>query len=794
MSTTPIDMGDGSPDARKQMRAEDVRALWKEYRQQDPALGKRENILKAYYRHPHVVKNLDDCLLERPANANYGMLAMAVDRQKKIFLDMVRSSVSAFRITVKDRVKVKGRGSKSDWSERITGAFQKFCIRRWTRWDYNMQIVILNMLLYSRGPIWWRDNTTIDARALGTGRLFAPADAGHLPDEWDSCCVEWNMTYAELWDKIDVEGWDSDQIKELCKAGSASAGEKDAEKAIQEWESGTGKSIIAGKRSRDLVWFYQRNNSGSIDMYIIPEEAPGVETAPLYYRRGAIKKMSNVVALIVENPALGSFYKTPSFAESIYVSSMVFDDRTNKAGDAAALNMMLMLQGGDEATFRRQGKIKLRDRIWFPPGTTPAQVKFVLPVQESMDFARSIHQMTMNQSGVAQIGGTNDAGAKTPKSATQSWFDGKTSEAMQSSDLKAFASGLTPFGKELYARFVSLTSADNAEMHEAKTEFVEYLEARGIPEAAWQPKNVEIECRLNLAAGSPATKMQNSMATFDVLAKRPSSRGEKLAQRNALVAINGEDALDDYDAEDANPITTPEDRLIGHENEQMRDAGAKIENLPPMADDDHLRHLFGREVGGMVPGHLNDAWETILEARQLLSVQADPSDAGMHLDKVSAVIGEMKIKLTHASAHVAFLSTDTGKQQYVEKATQLIEQMFKITDGITKAFQQMQQKRAEAIAGQREEAAQQQAGGQQDPAKQQELAHKAQAADIELSNKLMKGDVERREKIKDAELDRQLKLQEVQDDRAAEMVKAASKAKQTGPKEPKEPSQPKSGK
>jgi hypothetical protein len=798
------------PENRRSLTPSNVFGLLDVYTKADPARDKRANLLKSYFRHPHAARHNDTCVLDRPANANYGLLAFLVDKQKKIYMDMIRNRVSAFSVKVDDGVEFDGligpemERERRRWSSHITWAFENYCIRRWNRYDNMMSVVVLNMLLFARGPLWWRDAATMDCRAVYAGDVLVPPGSSQIPEDWDSLFVICEMPYHELWERREQPNWNKKAVDALLMAN---APESEQFNTLERWtrgmEDGTLSVDPQAKRNVRIAWFYQRQADGRISCQAIPHSGfPSVATGGgekakceefLYERADHAESFDQIIGLIIDNPALGSFYKTPSFAEGMYVATNLYDDRMNMAGNAAAMNCMLILQGGDESVFRRQNKLKLRDRIWLPPGTTPAQVRFTLPVEESMSFAQAIYQQSLNSAGASQIGAVNDMGGKTPKSATQSWFDGKTQESIQSADLKAFSVALNPWGAELYRRFTSMSDAEpNKKLSHGFKLFKRYLESKGVPAKAWKPENVEIASRLLQNAGSPASQLQNAMVTMDLLDRRPSSPGQALALKEALIAVHGADGVDDFVEDSEFRVADNEDRLIGHENEQLRDAGAKAENIPVLATDNHVKHLFGMEVDGTVPGHLADAWETALEAQKFLQMVPDPADEGLYLDKLANMVTEMEAKLKHCATHVAMLSKDPGKAAYMEKAIGIVQQMEKILGGMAGAFQKLQQKRAQRLAEER--AAQQQAadaGNMERQKKEEEIELARQSGDIKLANELMAGHVKRENMRLDGELKRQQAAADVAFETGAKAAKSASGGG-SGPKEPKEPKQPKS--
>ena len=747
---------------------EQVCWAYENYRDADPQRSKRASILKAYYRYPHALNGRDrkECLLKEPSVTNYGMLGFLVDRNKTAYMDMHYSRQSAFEITSeyvskKEKDKI-GFAHRKDWSSHITYAFERYFIKEWSSYSYSQELGVTDMQLYGRTMQFWPHPTGARSEYLAVERCYPNKESSHDPESWDSVGIEFEMSNQDLWNMANTagSGFDKENVVTYLKRNCSEYKKKTESDLVRDLEDGNWDYSVAS-RTAELVYFfskeYEKEGGNQISMHVIPRNFTDVSGGKRQRKLGFLAKkthyrtnMRSVVAVIVDDVGHGKFYNTPSFAEKLYVAAKTYDQKMNKASDAAEINCMLMTEGGDANAGKAMTKQVFRDRIHFMPGTKPTQARYTLPVLESMTFADKIFRDARSNAGIYQI---SDEGAGSGvKTATQTNLDFQESGRLTSANLKRYTFQQGIWGRELYDRFLSVSSGDGA--HEGLQKFKKYLKDNDVPEKAYLPENILIESRMVLGAGSPAAKFQAATATLGILNQRPTSRGQRIAQEEAIAALNGIDNAKTYFDDTEFVIPSDEDRLIGHENEEMRDSGFKPYNLAVHDSDNHKLHLFGTtEEGGQTVGHLEDGFTSLKEGIQMVEAEVPESDKPLLMDKMANVIAEVNFRMQHADAHRQFLATDQSKRGFSDRAGNALAEMKRGLDYLINNFEQLQEARLNASQD-----------GQQDPAaaKAQIEISKAQAlSEIQAASKIQEHEF-KMQKIKDeADVKRQGTIEEI---------------------------------
>ena len=739
------------------------------YRNADPQRKKRAAILKSYYRYPHAIEGRDrkSCLLKEPSVTNYGMLGFLVDRNKSAYMDMHHSRKSAFEVTSeyiskneKDKI---GFAHRKEWSDHITFAFERYFIKEWSAYSYNQELGVTDMQLYGRTLQFWQHPTGARSEYLAVERCYPNKEASHDPESWDSVAIEFEITNQELWDLANIggSGFDKANVVTFLKRNCNEYKRKSESDLVREFEDGSVDYQVAS-RTAELVYFfskeYEKEGGNQISMHVIPRNHAEVTGGRGRQRKlGFLARkphyrpsMSSVVSVIVDDVGHGKFYNTPSFAEKLYVAAKSYDQKMNKAADAAEINCMLMTEGGDANAGKAMTKQVFRDRIHFMPGTRPTQARYTLPVEESVRLAQQIFQDARSNAGIYQISEESSSG-RTPKTATQANLDFQESGRLTSSNLKRYTAQLSKWGVELYKRFLSLSSADPA--YEGLEKFKRYLKDNNVPKAAYDPDNVVVDSRMVLGAGSPAAKYQAATATLGILNQRPTSRGQRIAQEEAIAALNGIDNAKVYFDDTEFVIPSDEDRLVGHENEEMRDSGFKFYNLVVHDSDNHELHLFGTtQQGGQTVGHLEDGFTSLKEGIQMVEAEVPPSDQPLLMDKIANVIAEVGHRMQHADAHRQYLSTDQSKRGRADEANKAIAELKRGLDYLTNNFEQKQQARMQN----------QQSGPDAELAKQAlTLQHEKDMLDVKAASKIQEHEFKMQKIKEEADVKRNAEVQKL---------------------------------
>lgn len=758
-----------SPDA--------IRAIYESYRKSDPHRGKRNAILKAYYRHPSKSKNKGKCLLEDPNNTNYGMLTAEVDKRKTRYLDMLHSRERAFEIKIDSDLSEIPNARATEWGKQITLAFNKFFIKKWSGFGYNFEVNSLDMCLYGKAIEYFPDPQCAFSTHLPVDHCIPNSEASHLPEEWDSCFILKEITLSALWGYVENLKWNKEVAVGMVKSALGDSYNSQSEEAMtRAIEDGTCFSDMETK----TVWvtyFLYREYKGlkKVSLKVLPFTATGSKDGFLKERNDYVDCFCDVISLFIDDAGHGKFYKTPSYAEQLYPAHLNFDRKMNKAADAVEINSLLMFKGGSSSVSKGITKHVIGDRLYFPDGSEPIQHRISLPVGESAEFARAIWTSTTSQYGGYEVGGTNRAGGKTPKSATQSANDANVSASLQSAYIRRFNAQLTKWGQTLFKRFINLTEGD--EGYHMLRKFRKYLELKGVDIKILDDEdNYSVESKVLVGAGDDLKKFQVSVEVLNVLSRAPKTKGERRAQRDALIALVGPDDADEYlISEQEMGAPDYEDWIIGQENESMRSQGSTIESFPVIEENIHARHLFGKEIEGAAIGHLADADNSLSMAVKMLQYQPAPDEIAMFLDKISTVITEVDLKLKHSSMHVQQMQQDKGNEELMKRAIQHIALLEKALQAVAGNLQQMQQARAQMLAQQQEN--QQQQGAGLTPEAQQRLMAQKAMDDLKLGHQVQMMELKKEDFRMKMEQDQREHVQEMHQKADESVAKSIGSAK-----------------
>lgn len=747
----------------------------------DPSRAKREAIIMAYYNHPYRLSRTErgDCLVSNPAVTNYGLLGFKVNQVKSSYMDMLYERTSAFNVVTEYSAtgRAVGEGaSNRHWGDAITYAFERYAIKPWKDFTLDVELAVTDILLNGKGIFHWRDTRGYRSKWESTDCVYPNRDAGFNPETWQYVSFEVSIPFTDLWEMSMGPDWDRDATVRMLKKGFAGYKNKSEPQIIKEWEDGS-YDYEAGAEHAHLVCFYAKEYDGSISKYVFPQNWAYMEkkgrSKPvgfIYRKTNYEKDFERIVSTQYDNPGHGKYYKTPSYAESIYVGCKTYDDRMNKVMDAIDINMLFMTSGGSENAGKEMAKSRLRDRIHFKAGTAPIQHRFELPVSDAMDALNKV-VLDMNRGvGSYELFTPNPAGGKTPVSATQAEIDNGRSIAIQSSALRRFNSQLSCWGTELYRRFLALTDADDG--YKDLKKFKAYLKDAEVPEKAYDPEHVLVRSNMSLGSGNPNQKLQSAVRTMEILNVVPRSTGQATAQRQAVAAINGVENIEHYIPADAGKnIPRDEDWIIGMENEAMRDSGARPQSFVVTSDQNHVRHLFGSGQAQQPPvGHLDDADLSFGEGVKMIEAfdRIPEGDQALLSDKIATVIKELALKIEHIKAHERHLAGDKSKKREAEMVNRLRSGLEGGLRQISASFRKIQEARSRAL--------------RQDAQDNPELQMKLAESKIRIQEAERKGEIEMASRIADAELKKDKHKAEVEalkEKTAAELAKKAVEVSQS---------------
>lgn len=785
ISGTNREFGVDGPLKYRYRNAGQVYEMFYQFYIRDPQLKKRGNIQKQYYRYPEPVTSRDmECAMVKPARSNYGQLAYLVDQQKSIYIDMVIERETAFKIKseYKSKQDYTDNNKRKEWSKRITWAFERYAIKPWQEYLLNMETDIQDMLLFGKGIEYWDSPTGYRSKHLSTEYCLPNPESKIIPSTFDTLFVRKEYYNWQLWEKATAPGskWSKEGVIALIQMNNSNYLKNETPASlIQRFEDGTIDYYINNRTSRVVEAYvreYDKNGGDKmITKMVIGEQfTPYTDEGPLenagedaekvgflYWDPYSISTFDHVVSTMADNVGHGSYHFTPSFAEMVYVQCREYNELRNSAHEAQRINNMFMVESRDSNVGQKLKRMRFRDHMAFDPGTAPAQVKYLLPAEQSISLSNAM--MADLYRGIAsyQVGSTS--GGKTPPTAAQVQADASLSSRIQSSGLKRFNQQLTFWGKELYRRWINEMSPAE-EGWEDRQKFDAYLDEYEVPKKARDPENVLVESNMNLGAGAPAYREAAALRTIELLNLVPRDEGQAQAQKDAIIALNGISNIDQYINVDREDVPQQKDRIPGWENELLRNEDTNPENVQVFPNDDHLKHL---QI------HTTDTSIAVQSAAQLVEVlqndQVQMSDPDIIISDVNKILVGVQNEIAHAQAHNVFLQRDQSKEQEATQYSQILNQFTQEVIRLTNQLQAIKEQRA------------QQAGPQMDPELQKkamlaqiEVESKKQIADIKAAEALERGQVQR----ENAQLATENKIQIARREAAQKLAAEAQKTAQ----------------
>jgi hypothetical protein len=677
---------------------------WKRICESDPRAATRETLLRTFYQYPHATtaEEREGAILRDPSRANHGLLNFEVEAKKTKLLDAVYERPVAARITYaaadeevaerrrqgEDRGVQKPR-SRAEISTILSEAFQTFVMDPWDEFAYDKELQIQDVLLFSTG-VGIFDNGTVYPRYIPMETVKPNIGAGYWPDKWEFFFVIEEFRASDLWDKANKDsGWDKKAILRAMKRTNQFSQWARSMATAEGWLklelNGEFQSQLECVEL-DLLALYVKEWDGSISKRYLDPEGDG-KCDWLWEKANYAKSFGEIIVLHVDTLGHGKFYGIPSFAQRLFFQCVSHDHLMNAAIDAARVNSM--------AIFERRGESSrpvraFRDNVILEPGTTPVQQRFELPVAESANLAMGL------MSGVRAAAGQYQQGDASRDTAYEARADLMSTDKKANVTMNRWNWSQTFELREIYRRLMVNGDVRGKEPYDiAKKGFIEFCKAKGLKEKHWAFENVKIRSMQSIGAGEPALRLERSTRTLQILRVKPNSPGEWNAQRDAVAALNGIANVDDYMGEER-IFPDVHTRVIGNENESMKDANFNGANSPVLSQDPHILHLMGDvQDGGQTLGHLPECAEEVQLGLQMMESmsQVPPSDQPIVADKINSQIAYVANFIEHSVQHLKFLAGDPDVKASYEEAQNILAQIIRLRDELVANFKRLQQAR-----------------------------------------------------------------------------------------------------
>ena len=650
--------------------------------------------------------------------ANFGQLRFKVGKAITTYVDYVTERQTWFKISTYE-------GEENQqllWNEYITAAFHRFCIKPWKARVPTLMLAIQDMILFTHGVLRWPKPYCCYPEHTNVLHVWPNGESGICPESFDVCHIQVRWTAQELFTATNADRsgkWNKEAVLDLINSGLSS--KQYTHDTL--WQKLSGRSADSSITDQvfdlvvSLVKEFNPEGERVISSYIFPAGgAPKTKSMAkkedqddkfgyLYYSNREAECMSQRL-VVLSHTIREKFYEDNSFASMLYPVATVHNRSMNRILEAAEDSMRVFLRSESPEAYKKIATMRFGGFNLMPTGITLEQDRIQRPIADALTAVRTLTMETNAAIGHYEINASAQNGGT--KTATQSNLDASESASIASSALRLFNWSTTGMGIETYRRFTTCLK-EHSEAWKNFERFKRYLRKKNVPDAAWDPENVDVEPVSSVGAGSSAQKLQAAGTIETALATPARSPGQKAAKRLAIAAVAGIENVGMFLPDDTD-TAIPEDSRIGLENDALGQPGANPQNILVQQHDLHLRHI---------PSHIEDAHASMAMAATIVqNLEAIPDkDRGAYLLKVQDILAGVDNKLAHAQAHIQLASSTQNKATKGE-LTQYAQQI----NSLNKAQDDIQSQVNKAI--------EERAGGQESD-QAAELSHKAKMFQME---------------------------------------------------------------
>lgn len=658
--------------------------------------NKRIRIYKSYKRFPPTgYSKLAEKRMPFSSDVNWGALEFIVNNQKSSYYDVITERQACAQIDTK----YGNEKERLVHSENITFAFDR-ALREWPGYLYNKEQDLESMLLYGKGIGMWTSPHGWMPEHVPLSDILVPDDIKIDLSNLEEFTRRVRLTPYQLYKIIEDRGaaedlgWNVDAVIDAIRFHRAfsehNKTREDFFRTIS--ESGFNWSLSVNQKI-DLYEVYWREFDGKVSKAVILQDYQPISDHINQYVKGSEKisdatvreqhgflqlnvglfeSWDQILYMLTDSVGSGLFHDIKSQAEAAYVACRQYDFTMNSLVDAVRLNSMLMLDGGSPDSTKMLKQMEWLPISVMPDGAKFTQNRFVLPVQEGMQFMQFYMGDLYRGLGQYRINAPTAGGKQRTKGEAE--LDAAESAKLSGTQIRRFNECETLYFRELYRRFVSSTRNDDG--YEYVKKFYDLLEELGTPKEAAAFKNItNIRSNLINGAGSPSFKLIAAEKLVQLTSITPANEGQENAIKDAIAALAGRDNVERYREFKMSKIDDT-NRIIGFENAGMTDVFVNPKNFPVLPTDPHIEH---------VTGHFEDLMLQIQTNMQAIQMGA------AELTELAKAVRSIQFKGGHIMAHVEFIQKDQTKVDFLKQFMQGMNQAGKMGDEIAAVYQEMAQ-------------------------------------------------------------------------------------------------------
>lgn len=663
----------------------------------------RENIIKMYEREPY----------KGGRDPNWGQFRGMIGKAIKQIVNILLNRKVWVRVET-----YEGDDLSQAWSDTITEAFHRFCIKPWCKRDQLVIAIAKDSVLWNKSFVVWPNPTCCYPIYAETDQVFFDSNTKLDLDTCEIAVVRRKMSLINIYDMVfdneeysDAMGWNKTAVKAML-TDFADVLKSTKDDSVTEVFKRGGITQDQRDIQVDLLWVYIREYAAAPEgherygncysLYVIPEliQGFGVSETTDYPRETQINNVAKKRDYLLFNDFtcksvkqavavhsmhfMDSIHSNDSFAKQIYTTCRFYDNSMNRMIRAVLRAMRLYIRTQNKKTQERLSKDTNNEVEFLNDGDDVVQVQFKQDISGLAEISRQA-VIEMNQQFGTEFQGSSQSRKGYPITKKEAELQSDQLNDSNSTDIKILVSQDRDMMEEIYRRFVNLDEygTEDSDEYKGYKRFAEYLKKKKIPAKAWKLENVEIYSRYNQFAGSASASVVAAKGLVEATQISPASVSEERAKRDLIAAITGEENISDY-MNEAMQFDS-ELFIIGQENSSLDNSLILPANVQVSPSDNHLLHIRG---------HLIDLQEKLGLANRLIQEYAQDQSYRrlLILEKVADITNSQDNKGAHIQAHIQLLSRDETRKDELAEIVPMLNQVNQQQDLLANQVRQLQEK------------------------------------------------------------------------------------------------------
>lgn len=445
---------------------------------------------------------------------------------------------------------------RSKWSGIINEEFDRL-LSRWPSFDYVMQQMIRDFLLFGKAYLSWDDDRSWRFSKVSFYRVLVPDATSINLDELDVVVVLQDWPVHKLWEKI------SDRSSARALGWNISETLQAIEGAVPVDPSTPNDPIASQQQLRDNDLYVSSKSSKVQTATLYVREIPTGKWSECMVRRNTVPNdtqrpppagymfekrarydslLEAVVPFFFETLD-GSWNGASGLGRDIFTLMQLKDRLACTQAQSVFLRNSLVLQPRQALDKSRMNLLQIGAVTWVPEGVEVLQSTILGDIESTIAVTREMSAMIQRNTGIYMPTIEKEQGQGNPQ--TLGEFNTKFAQAMTLSNaaVNRFYAQLDRFYQEMFKRVISPDPRDNMASKEAKM-FLKRLDDRDVPREALK-KMASIRAWRNIGNGSVAARQQ-ALSNFMGLYPQLHANGQESLLRDIISTSGSQSQVERY--------------------------------------------------------------------------------------------------------------------------------------------------------------------------------------------------------------------------------------------------------